>query len=620
VSEVPGQVQGIASIAAISSGDSHTLALTTAGTIVAWGGNGAGQLGDGTTVDRYSPVAIPGLINVSAVAAGGTHSLALGLDGNVYAWGRNYSGELGDGTNDDRARPAIVPGLSDIVAIGAGGAFSFAVKRGGTVYAWGANWAGQLGDDTGLSMSSPVPLPLLRGIRAISGGGGGALALKSDGTVYSWGDNIDGRVGDGTLVSRNGPVIVVREDGAGTLEANNWFLDLDPAVPKVIPPEFVPIFLVVAQNQAGEVTATLKFRGADIGATSSVFVFAMAPQTVVHGAVAKDARFTGTAAGSRKDDPVSCALAQLNAQGQLVSVSASSLQAYVSGVLSAQGQAVKVLGNVSTAAISGATFYVGYGPNGSAMLTSGTTRGVVSVPGSLSCRPQAPQTGWWFNPAEGGRGFSIEARGNRLFMAAFHYEADGRPTWNFAGGATSLDGSLFTADFVRASGGQTLTGAHRLPGLEPAGSITLAFSDATHGTMFWPGGSVAIERQPFVSGGLTMTAQAGLPESGWWWNPAESGRGFFIEWQGGFADIAGYMYDAQGRPTWYISALPTPDPLRITGNWWTFANGQAMGQPYRAATRTSDNAGALDVQFSSSTTATMTLPDGRRIPLVRQAF
>jgi hypothetical protein len=205
-------------------------------------------------------------------------------------------------------------------------------------------------------------------------------------------------------------------------------------------------------------------------------------------------------------------------------------------------------------------------------------------------------------------------------MAAFHYEPDGRATWNFAGGVTSLDGSLFTADFMSASGGQTLTGPYRFPNLASAGAVTFAFSDATHGTMVWPGGTVAIERQASVPDGLTLPAQPGVPEGGWWWNPEESGRGFFIEWQGGFANIAGYMYDEQGRPTWYITVAATPDPLRITGNWWTFANGQAMGQPYRPATRTSDNAGALDVQFSSATTATMRLPDGRIIPLVRQAF
>jgi hypothetical protein len=270
--------------------------------------------------------------------------------------------------------------------------------------------------------------------------------------------------------------------------------------------------------------------------------------------------------------------------------------------------------------VKGSTFFVGDGPNGESMLTNGTTRGVVTVAGDVTCKPQAPQTGWWFNPAEGGRGYSIEARGNRLFMAAFHYDPDGRATWNFAGGVTSLDGSLFTTSFMAASNGQTLTGPYRVPSLANAGTISLIFSDGQHGTMVWPGGTVPIERQASVPNGLTLPPQPGLPEGGWWWNPDESGRGFFIEWQGGSVNIAGYMYDAQGRPTWYITVVPTPDPLRITSTWWTYANGQAMGQAYRAPTRTSDNAGSLDVRFTSATTATMTLPDGRQINLVRQAF
>ena len=69
-----------------------------------------------------------------------------------------------------------------------------------------------------------------------------------------------------------------------------------------------------------------------------------------------------------------------------------------------------------------------------------------------------------------------------------------------------------------------------------------------------------------------------------------------------------------------VPSMKPTNPLAITGSWWTFAGGQAMGQPYRPATRTSDTAGALHVQFTSATTATMTLPDGRRINLVRQAF
>jgi hypothetical protein len=196
-------------------------------------------------------------------------------------------------------------------------------------------------------------------------------------------------------------------------------------------------------------------------------------------------------------------------------------------------------------------------------------------------------------------------------MAAFHYDPDGRATWNFAGGVTSLDGSLFTSTFMSAAGGQSLTGPYRLPSLASAGTITFAFSDAQHGTMIWPGGTVPIERQASVPNGLTLPPQPGLPEGGWWWNPDESGRGFFIEWQGGSVNIAGYMYDAQGRPTWYITVVPTPDPLRITSTWWTYANGQAMGQAYRAPTRTSDHARPLAVRFTGAPTAAVPPPDGR---------
>ena len=369
-------------------------------------------------------------------------------------------------------------------------------------------------------------------------------------------------------------------------------------------------------------TANFQPRPQDAGTTASVYVFAVAPSTVVaNAAMVKRDGLTWKAQGAKADAPVQCVLAQLNAAGELHAVSASGLTAYVTGVLSASGQSVKILDNVATPNIAGTAFYVGYGTSAQQMIASGVNQRALEVAGTVSCDPRGPQTGWWYNPAEGGRGFSIEGKGNRLFMAAFHYDADGRATWNFAGGATSVDGSLFTADFMGASGGQTLTGTYALPGLAPAGPVTLAFSDATHATMVWPGGTTPIERQPFVPNGLTATPQSGLPQSGWWWNPDESGRGFFIEWQNGFADVAGYMYDAQGRPTWYITVGPTSsDPMRIAGNWWTYANGQAVGQPYRPATRTSENAGSLAIEFTSATTANLTLPDGRRIAIQRQAF
>ena len=111
-----------------------------------------------------------------------------------------------------------------------------------------------------------------------------------------------------------------------------------------------------------------------------------------------------------------------------------------------------------------------------------------------------------------------------------------------------------------------------------------------------------------------------MPESGWWWNPDESGRGFFIEWQKGYADIAGYMYDDAGNPVWYIAVYQTPNARAFGGNWWSYGNGQTMGGAYRPATQLSNTVAPLTITFTSATTAVMTLPNNRTTSLQRQRF
>jgi hypothetical protein len=410
------------------------------------------------------------------------------------------------------------------------------------------------------------------------------------------------------------------------------FIDVETSPPVIIsgyftadvtnvPPVFPMVVTGTITPTASNIQVTFQPRPQDAGTNASTFVFALAPATLVpHAVVTKETHFGLVAPAGRKDDPVPCVLAQLNSNGQLTGATASSLQAYTTGVLNAQGQSVNVLNNVSTPNIAGATFFVGYGANSSAMINSGVNRTAVTVPGASTCNPLPPQTGWWWNPAQGGRGFSIEAQGNNLFFAAFHYEANGRATWNVSPGPVSLGGSYFTSDLYNVTGGQTLGGPFHAANAVKAGTITLTFSDPSHGTMTWPGGSVPIERQNLVPGGLEAPPQPNVPETGWWWNPNESGRGFFIEWQKGYADIAGYMYDDAGNPTWYIAVYETPNPLTLTGSWWTFANGQSMSGAYRAPTQTSSTFAPLTVAFTSPTTAVMTLPNGRTTNLVRQRF
>jgi hypothetical protein len=305
--------------------------------------------------------------------------------------------------------------------------------------------------------------------------------------------------------------------------------------------------------------------------------------------------------------------------GRARAVSAASLQAYASGVLSAQGQSVNIL-NTTNPNVAGATFYVGLRRQRQRDAVNGTTRSVVSVPGNVSCFPQAPQTGWWYNPAEGGRGFSIEARGNRLFMAAFHYDTAGRAIWNFAGRLDLPRRLALHVGLPRCVRGPDAHG--RLSPADPrhrwADHARVLRRLARHDVL---AGRIHGDRAPaFLPNGLTAPPQANLPESGWWWNPQESGRGFFLEWQAGSVDLAGYMYDQAGNPTWYITVIPTPNPLAISGNWWTFAGGQSMGG--RVSTRHAHERqrGQRRNRVLQRDHRDPDPADGRRIPLVRQAF
>lgn len=166
-------------------------------------------------------------------------------------------------------------------------------------------------------------------------------------------------------------------------------------------------------------------------------------------------------------------------------------------------------------------------------------------------------------------------------------------------------------------GGQTLTGPYKsnTPTNLNVGTSTLQFSDASHGTLTWPGGTMPIERFPFGSG--TPSFQ---PESGWWWNEAESGRGFAIEVQGYNLFMAGYMYDSGGNPIWYVSPGGMTSPTLYQGSWLQFANGQTLTGAYQAPSQPPTNVGAVTLQFTSTTTATLTLPDGRQIALTRFLF
>jgi alpha-tubulin suppressor-like RCC1 family protein len=184
----------------VAAGGSHTCAITKLGALSCWGNNEHGQLGDGTTVNRSTPVEVAGLGGgVKAVALGWGHTCAVTLEGAVKCWGYNKNGELGNGSTADSGTPVDVQGLgSGVTAIAAGDDHTCAVTAEGGLKCWGYNKYGQLGD--GSTESSAVPVDVAGvsgGAVGVAAGWGHTCLLTVRGGVMCWGNNENGQLGNG---------------------------------------------------------------------------------------------------------------------------------------------------------------------------------------------------------------------------------------------------------------------------------------------------------------------------------------------------------------------------------------------------------------------------------------
>ncbi len=238
-------------VTAISASSGDSLARLKNGTVVAWGLNSSGELGDGTTTGpdlcggsypcSETPVAVCAagqssctptsdeLTGVTSVSAGSRHSLARLSNETVMAWGANFAGQLGTGATTESDVPVAVCAvgqssctttsgeLAGVKTVSAGGDLSLALMNTGNIMAWGENRYGQLGNEStdkceGADCSTtPVAVcavaatapchagnELLEGVKAVSAGGNLGLALLNSGTVAAWGSNRHGALGNGS--------------------------------------------------------------------------------------------------------------------------------------------------------------------------------------------------------------------------------------------------------------------------------------------------------------------------------------------------------------------------------------------------------------------------------------
>jgi Regulator of Chromosome Condensation (RCC1) repeat protein len=221
----------------IAAGNQHTCAtLSGTGEVRCWGGNFAGQLGDGTIEDRAAsaPVVLDEAsrlpLNASALALGNGHSCGVEVGARARCWGGNASGQLGDGTAIQRSLPVNVlldsggMALPGVQGVSLGDAHSCALVSGGEVRCWGGNASGQLGNNAAAASNFPVPVvdvsgSRLAGVQRVALGNDHSCALVSGGNLACWGNNVSGQLGDGTTDGHAfaAPVFV---DSSGTRLTN----------------------------------------------------------------------------------------------------------------------------------------------------------------------------------------------------------------------------------------------------------------------------------------------------------------------------------------------------------------------------------------------------------------
>ena len=239
----------------VAAGHTFLTAIKTDGTLWTWGFNGDGQLGDNSVTPKSSPVqTVAGGTNWKQVAAAGSFGAAIKTDGTLWSWGLNSSGQLGDGTTDNKSSPVqttsagttwkyvsagigsrhtaaiktdgtlwnwgdvplsgnksspaqVMPSSTDWKSVSIGMCHSAAIKMDGTLWAWGLNTYGQLGTGDTTDKNSPNEVGGSNW-KSVSAGYGNNIALKTDGTLWSWGYNVFGQLGTGNTTYVSSPVQV----------------------------------------------------------------------------------------------------------------------------------------------------------------------------------------------------------------------------------------------------------------------------------------------------------------------------------------------------------------------------------------------------------------------------
>ena len=209
---------------AISAGFDHTCAILDDDSLVCWGYNSSGQLGDGSTIlrERPVPVLLPKGRWVQKISVGYKYTCAIFDDHSLYCWGNNFYGQLGNGGRRARHRPTLVKLESGkkAISLSAGDIHTCALLEDKSLACWGSNLNGRLGDGSTQNSHTPVTvkLPPERKAASVSVGDNHSCAILDDDTISCWGENMNGQLGNSGTSEEHTPSPV---DWVGEFKVNN---------------------------------------------------------------------------------------------------------------------------------------------------------------------------------------------------------------------------------------------------------------------------------------------------------------------------------------------------------------------------------------------------------------
>jgi len=208
----PVPVNTTESFISITAGLYQTCGLLENQSMMCWGGNDYGQIGDGTSgTNRLNPVFVNTTESFISITGGGDHTCGLLSNGSMMCWGRNHVGQIGDGTSGtNRLNPVFVNTTESFFSMTRWGYHTCGILINRSVMCWGLNGDGQIGNgSSGGNVLNPIFVNSTKSFVSITTGAFHTCGLLENQSMMCWGRNDDGQIGDGTSgTDRLNPIFI----------------------------------------------------------------------------------------------------------------------------------------------------------------------------------------------------------------------------------------------------------------------------------------------------------------------------------------------------------------------------------------------------------------------------